>query len=78
MNLKDDNKLRIDNSGKDTIVYRGLKKVAILLRNSNGNGYLIGICFEIKDYEPIEIKNLQSAVYKIKTLLEQRGISCSV
>ena len=51
--------------------------------NTNGNSFNVGnrvVAYNpIWDtYEPIEIKNLQSAVYKIKTLLEQRGISCSV
>jgi hypothetical protein len=78
MKLKDDNKLRLDMTSQDPLVFRGLEKVAVLLRNTNGKGYLIGICFESKDYEPIKISNLQEAVYKVKGLLKQSGVDCSV
>lgn len=78
MKRKDDNKLRLDCSTSDPLLYRGLEKVAQFIRNSNGRGYLIGIFFELDDYEPIETTDLQSGVYAVKRLLEKVGFESSV
>jgi hypothetical protein len=77
MELKNDNKLRVINLGNDPTVFRGNEKVAFFLREPDG-GYLIGICFPLKDYTPVFMGNLHSAIYKIKSLLELAGIDCSI
>lgn len=76
--LKDDDVLRIDNSTLDPIIYLGLKKVAVLIRNSNDRGYILGIYFESKGYTPLTISSLQEGYFKVKHLLEKNGVKCRV
>jgi len=72
-------KLKTDTKPFDpTIVDENDNKVAVLVRNHDKNGYVVGICFDLKDYEPVEVSCLQEGVFKVIDLLKQAGIDASV
>jgi hypothetical protein len=69
-------KLKIVNDGYDPLLYIGEEKVAILFRNANKIGYIVGICFESKDYEPIEVSCMQEGAFEVKHYLNSVGVEC--
>lgn len=72
-------KLKTDTTPFDPIILNEKnEKIAVLLRNADKGGYIVGICFEIKDYVPAEVGCLQEGVYKVIDLLKQVGIVASV
>lgn len=72
-------KLKTDITNFDPIILNEKnEKVAVLLRNHNKIGYIVGICFELKDYEPIEVNCLQEGVATVIGLLKRIGVVASV
>jgi hypothetical protein len=48
-------------------------KIASLLRNTNGKGYLLIMYIDIKDYVPLEIGSLMRGRSVIEKLLKENG-----